>query len=254
MTGNPGRRWGPEPRAAERIPRGRRQELGRAYVIVAALVAVAGVSYWFGTYRAGQRAALSVAQHADMSRRHEECREQLEQCRQRTVNLSKGAEIDAAVLAQTRTEVAEGRARMARLEQEVTLYRSLVDGSVRTTGVSVHSLDIARVAGGEGQRYRYRLTFIQRAERQSEVQGFALITVVGTRDGKALSLPLPGPDERRSGYRVPFRFVYFQTLEGDFSLPEGFQPAQVRIRTEINTRKGKPQPAERTFEWTVVED
>jgi len=223
-------------------------------VIVAALVAVAGVSYWFGTYRAGQRAALSVAQHADMSRRHEECREQLEQCRQRTVNLSKGAEIDEAVLAQTRTEVAEGRARMARLEQEVTLYRSLVDGSVRTAGVSVHSLDIARIADGEGQRYRYRLTFIQRAERQTEVRGFALITVAGTRDGKAVSLPLPGPDERKSGHRVPFRFVYFQTLEGDFSLPDGFQPAQVRIRTEINTRKGKPQPAERTFEWTVVED
>ena len=170
------------------------------------------------------------------------------------MNLSKGAEIDAAVLAQTRTEVAEGRARMARLEQEVTLYRSLVDGSVRTAGVSVHSLDIARVAGSEGQRYRYRLTFIQRAERPTEVQGLALITVVGTRDGKAHSLPLPGPDERRSGNRVPFRFVYFQTLEGDFSLPEGFQPAQVRIRTQINARKGKPQPAERTFEWTVVED
>ena len=254
MTGNPGRwRW-PEPRVPERVSRGPRREFWRAYVIVAALVVVACVSYWFGTYRAGQRAALSVAQQADTSRHHEECREQLEQCRQRTVNLSKGAEIDAAVLAQTRAEVAEGRARMARLEQEVTLYRSLVDGSVRTAGVSVHSLDIARIADGEGQRYRYRLTFIQRAERQTEVRGFALITVAGTRDGKAVSLPLPGPDERKSGHRVPFRFVYFQTLEGDFSLPDGFQPAQVRIRTEINTRKGKPQPAERTFEWTVVED
>jgi len=254
VTGNPGRwRW-PEPRVPERVSRGPRREFGRAYVIVAALVVVACVSYWFGTYRAGQRAALSVAQQADTSRHHEERREQLEQCRQRTVNLSKGAEIDAAVLAQTRAEVAEGRARMARLEQEVTLYRSLVDGSVRTAGVSVHSLDIARIADGEGQRYRYRLTFIQRAERQTEVRGFALITVAGTRDGKAVSLPLPGPDERKSGHRVPFRFVYFQTLEGDFSLPDGFQPAQVRIRTEINTRKGKPQPAERTFEWTVVED
>jgi len=106
VTGNPGRwRW-PEPRVPERVSRGPRREFGRAYVIVAALVVVACVSYWFGTYRAGQRAALSVAQQADTSRHHEECREQLEQCRQRTVNLSKGAEIDAAVLAQTRAEVA----------------------------------------------------------------------------------------------------------------------------------------------------
>ncbi|MBP1688753.1 MAG: hypothetical protein H6Q33_4896, partial [Deltaproteobacteria bacterium] len=46
--------------------------------------------------------------------------------------------------------------------------------------------------------------------------------------------------------------VYFQTLEGDFSLPEGFQPLQVRVRAEI--KAGRPQQAERTFDWTVVED
>jgi hypothetical protein len=230
----------------------RRGMLGGSAVIVTVIVAVACLSYWSGTYRAGQLAALSGADKAERSRESDACREQLEECRQQTVNLSKGAEIDAAVLAQTRTEVAQGRARMARLEQDVTLYRSLVEGSVRTAGVSVHSLDIARVAGDEGRRYRYRLTFIQRAERQIEVQGFASVSVSGTRDGKALSIGLPGPDARQSGNRVPLRFVYFQTLEGDFSLPEGFQPLQVRVRAEI--RKGKPPQAERTFDWTVVED
>jgi hypothetical protein len=230
----------------------RRGMLGRSTVIVTVIVAVACVSYWLGTYRAGKVAVMSGADKAEMSRESGECREQLEECRQQTVNLSKGAEIDAAVLAQTRTEVAQARARMARLEQDVTLYRSLVEGSVRTAGVSVHSLDIARVAGDEGQRYRYRLTFIQRAERQVEVQGFASLSVSGTRDGKALSIGLPGPDGQRSGNRVPLRFVYFQTLEGDFSLPEGFQPLQVRVRAEI--RKGKRQHAERAFDWTVVED
>ncbi len=167
------------------------------------------------------------------------------------MNLSKGAEIDAAVLAQTRTEVAQGRARVARLEQDVTLYRSLVEGSVRTAGVSVHSLDIVRLPDGEPQRYRYRLTLIQRAQRQVEVQGFASITVSGTRDGKAISIGLHGSGERQSGNRVAVRFVYFQTLEGDFFLPEGFQPLQVRVQVEI--RKGKPQQAERTFDWTVLE-
>jgi len=244
----------PTPKLPGRVPRDRLRQrvLGRSSVIVAVIVAVACLSYWFGTYRAGQLAALSGAEKAAMSRQSDECREQLEECRQQAVNLSKGAEIDAAVLAQTRTEVAQGRARMARLEQDVTLYRSLVEGSVRTGGVSVHSLDIARVSEAEAQRYRYRLTFIQRAERQVEVKGFAVISVSGTRNGKALSIGLPGPGGRQSGNRVPLRFVYFQTLEGDFSLPEGFQPLQVRVRAEI--KAGRPQQAERTFDWTVVED
>ena len=229
----------------------RQGAFGRSYVIVAVIIAVACVSYWFGTYRAGQFAALSRVEKAQASRQSEECRQHLEECRQQTVNLSKGAEIDAAVLAQTRTEVAQGRARVARLEQDVTLYRSLVEGSVRTAGVSVHSLDIARVPDGEPQRYRYKLTLIQRAQRQVEVQGFASITVSGTRDGKSISMGLRGPGERPSGNRTAVRFVYFQTLEGDFFLPEGFQPLQVRVQVEI--RKGKPQQAERTFDWTVLE-
>ena len=222
----------------------RQGAFGGSYLIVAVIVAVACLSYWFGTYRAGQFAALSRVEKAQASRQSEECRQQ-------TVNLSKGAEIDAAVLAQTRTEVAQGRARVARLEQDVTLYRSLVEGSVRTAGVSVHSLDIARLPDGEPQRYRYRMTLIQRAQRQVEVQGFASITVSGTRDGKAISIGLREFGERQSGNRVAVRFVYFQTLEGDFFLPEGFQPLQVRVQVEI--RKGKPQQAERTFDWTVLE-
>ena len=244
----------PIPKIRSRIPSDppRQGAIGRSSVIVAVFVAVACLSYWFGTYRAGQFAALSGAEKVEASRQSDECRQQLEECRQQTVNLSKGAEIDAAVLAQTRTEVAQGRARMARLEQDVTLYRSLMEGSLRTAGVSVHSLDIARVAKGERQRYRYRLTLIQRAERQAEVQGFVSISVSGTRDGKAISIGLSGLGERQSGDRMAVRFLYFQTLEDDFFLPEGFQPVHVRVRVEI--RKGKPQQAERTFDWTVVED
>src|SRR5512139_879583 len=87
----------------------RRGAFGRSSMIVAVIVAVACLSYWFGTYRAGQFAALSRAEKAQASRQSEQCRQQLEECRQQTVNLSKGAEIDAAVLAQTRTEVAQER-------------------------------------------------------------------------------------------------------------------------------------------------
>jgi hypothetical protein len=229
----------------------RQREFGR-WSVIGVVVVVACLSYGLGTYRAGQLGLLYSAEKAETSRQSNECLEQLEQCRQQAVNLSKGAEIDAAVLAQTRSEVAQGRARMAKLEQDVTLYRSLVEGSVRTGGVSVHSLEIARVAGDQEQRYRYRLTFIQRAQRQVEVQGLALISVTGTRNGKEFNFGLPGPDGPKSGNRVPLRFVYFQTLEGDFSLPDGFQPLQVHVRAEI--RKGKPQKAQRSFDWIVVED
>jgi hypothetical protein len=216
------------------------------------LLALLCASYWWGTQRT-ERVSVPVEECAPATREGDgECKLQLEQCLQREVNLSKGAEIDADALAQARREVALSRTRLERLEQEATLYRSLIDGTVRTTGVTAHSLEITGASGGQEPRYRYRLTFIQRAGRQVELQGFATITLVGTEGGKARRLGLHELTGQQSDRRLPLKFVYFQTLEGEFSLPVGFQPSQVRVQAEI--RSGTPQKAERTFDWHLMEE
>jgi hypothetical protein len=216
------------------------------------VLAVMSASYWLGARRTEPSTVPLDSGAIQAPSCDRECPQELEECRQQAVNLGKGAEIDAGVLAQARSEAAQARSRIERLEQEMTLYRSLVDDSVRTAGVSAHSLEIVRVPPVVEQRYRYRLTFIQRASRYVELQGFATVTVQGTEGGKPRSVGLSELAGTRSDGRLPLRFVYFQTLEGEYSLPLGFQPLRVRVQADIRT--GRPQKVERTFDWALLED
>jgi len=221
-------------------------------LIVAIAFVLACAAYWLGTRRI---AGVSVPLEMDTVAapvRDAECGEQLEQCRQQSVNLDKGAEIDAVALAQARKELAQARTRIERLEQESALYQSLIDGSVRTLGLTASNLEISTPDGEPARRYRFRLTFIQRAERHAELQGFATLTVLGTQDGKLRKVGLAELSGRASDRRLPLKLIYFQTLEGDFSLPDGFDPVSVQVHAE--TKAGKSQRTDRTFDWHLVED
>lgn len=221
------------------------------WLSVSGLLAVAALAYWLGSRNAGPEIELPERECAEAALPLSECRERLEDCRQQAVTLAKGAEIDAVALAQARTEAAATRSRIERLEQDVAVYQSLVDGSIRTGGVSAHSLELRRAGSAPGERMRYRLTLIQRAEKHGEVQGFATITLLGSRAGKPARVPVGEPASRSGGARLPFAFVYFQAVEGEFTVPAGFQPSQVRVQIDI--RKGRPQKTERTFDWRVME-
>ena len=45
--------------------------------------------------------------------------------------------------------------------------------------------------------------------------------------------------------------LYFQTLEGEFRLPEGFEARTVRVTAEAG--KGKPQKLDSTQDWKLEE-
>jgi hypothetical protein len=46
---------------------------------------------------------------------------------------------------------------------------------------------------------------------------------------------------------VRFRFRYFQDVEGDLRLPEGFEPYEIQVVAQAEG--GSTSQAERTFQW-----
>ena len=75
--------------------------------------------------------------------------------------------------------------------------------------------------------------------------------VVGLSGGKERILPLAKLSAEPPRGRHPLRFLYFQVLEGDLDLPEGFEPAQVRVRAEARGRK--LYTVDRVVEWRLKE-
>jgi hypothetical protein len=94
--------------------------------------------------------------------------------------------------------------------------------------------------------FSYRITLLQRAQHHVELQGTITLSVRGKRKGKAetLSGKYLGPVGID---RVPLRFLYFQILEGELQIPEGFEPEQIRMMLDIV--KGRPQKLDFVREW-----
>lgn len=215
-----------------------------AFAVLLLAIGAYGLGRWHGR-EAGSPGAAATQERAGA------CPDELEQCLQATVNLRRGAEVDAETLRLARSEVAEARARIGTLEHETALYRSLVDGSARTDGVSVHALELKADAAGGPHAYRYETTLIQRAARHAPLRGFATITVSGTQGGKAVQLGALATGAATERRGVPLEFVHFQTLTGTLALPPDFEPRQVTVRADF--AGGAARRAERTFDWTLAE-
>jgi hypothetical protein len=52
---------------------------------------------------------------------------------------------------------------------------------------------------------------------------------------------------------LQFSFKFFQILSGTITLPEGFEPVELKIKAKVFRNKRKQDDYNQTFEWTVSE-
>ncbi|MDQ8037528.1 MAG: hypothetical protein REI12_08905 [Pedobacter sp.] len=123
---------------------------------------------------------------------------------------------------------------IAALEDQVAMYKKLLSPrTVATAGLSVDRLDLRRSASG---RIAYRLLLLQSSSAAAQTVG----TLEARFVGGGRSVVLPVGDNR-------FDFQYFQSLTGEWSLPEGFRPERV----DIVLKPGKGAPVQKSFRWEV---
>lgn len=205
----------------------------------ACAIALLAVAFWMGrSSSTSDTASGSLGElEADVRSKADEIRV----LEQQVANLQAASGIETAASSQVRSELSRAQAEVDRLSREGELYRSLMDSSVRTRGLTVHQFEL-RSAGKPGI-FRYRITFMQRAQKHTELAGKFSLAVKGVQKGKIVLLPLAGQ---------PLKLLYFQVLEGELRLPDGFSPQGVRIVAELS--KGRPQRFETNKDWTVEED
>lgn len=130
------------------------------------------------------------------------------------------------------------------LKEEVAFYRDIVSAQ-RNKGLNIQSLDILPV--GSGSDYRYRLVLTKDMRNDKVVTGKVNLSVEGEYDGKSKRLPFSELLGRESS-DIEFQFRYFQKLEGQFRLPDGFFPHSVLVEV-VAGEKSKKRTAERQFNW-----
>jgi hypothetical protein len=208
-----------------------------AVVVFTALVFVM-LGYCYGD--------IKTQQLTEQNRR---LQEQLELANQRAtdsanrlVALEQEKAIDAVAKTHSQEMLKELQFNVQRLTRDLAFYKGIMEPVEGASGLQISQFDVkpSRTAG----RYQYKLVLTQITENAAVIEGQVDIVLIGKQQGKEFKFPMPFAD---GGKQVAFRFRYFQDIEGEFLLPEGFAPEQIQVIAQPRGKKGTK--LERVFNW-----
>ncbi len=132
------------------------------------------------------------------------------------------------------------------LRSEVEFYRGIVSPRERQAGLNIQSFSIVSVS--DDGLYHFELVMSQVLKNDRFVKGIVKLFVHGSLAGEPQSLDFRHISPNKSVGR-DIRFRYFQRMEGDIRLPEGFVPRNVTVEMNAQKRDAVSQ----TFAWQEKE-
>ena len=158
-------------------------------------------------------------------------------------------DIDRATLELLRKEMTSERALTADLEEGLRFYKSLMAPGEIAQGLSLRNIELVRRDGQ--RRYAFRIVAQQEARKHSTLKGELTARVFGLLQGEERSYALAELSDDLDEERLTLRFRYFQAIEGELTLPLGFEPRGVSVvATAFSPRKVE---VSEQFDWLVQE-
>jgi hypothetical protein len=123
--------------------------------------------------------------------------------------------------------LAERDEEIAGLRADVAFYERFVGATGQRRGLSVHDLEI-RLQSGEV--WYFVATLTQNVNRGAVNSGRVTLSVEGTRNDRLERLSWSTLRKQNNAPGQPYSFKYFQQVEGEVMLPQGFKPLRVTVR------------------------
>jgi len=231
------------------VKRRPRHVIGGLVLLVVALVA----SLIWSSYQLGVDEGLStrvwiVQERDDLAQKLKQSVSLTETYRQEVAALKLADEIDLQADVGVQQTILELQTQLARVQEEVQFYKGVMLPKVEDKGLRIERLKVEN--SGEPNRFKYNLLLTQVVNKYDYVQGDVEINLVGDEDNLGSNLPL-GDISTQDQDSIRFRFRYFQNIDGELMLPDGFTPKEVMVVAQATG--GSSQRLERRFTWQVGE-
>lgn len=158
-------------------------------------------------------------------------------------------ELDRRALEMVRSEIAGDKAQIAELEEELRFYRSLMTPGSIEKGVSLRAPEL--VQNSVSNKIALRIVVQQKARKHEMVKGKLIVRIIGDLAGQQVSYSLSELAEGVESEAVTLQFRYFQSVEGELLIPQGFEPKQISV-TATTTKPQKTELGE-TYPWQLQE-
>ncbi|MBX2807590.1 MAG: hypothetical protein KTR20_03075 [Cellvibrionaceae bacterium] len=206
-------------------------------------------SFFLGHYYAVGDYSHTVAERDQLKAGYQQGLSKINQLQQRVANLNLGAQVDRKANEAVRAEVVELKSRVAELEQDNSFYRDLMSPAPGDKGIIVDTpaVSAAEVVGN----YKYTVVIKQIAAKHNTVSGYLEVFFVGTQGDASVRLALKEVSDKVNANRIRLRFKYFQRIEGQMVLPEGFVPQHIELK--VVAQSPKSVVIEKKFGWSSKE-
>ncbi|MDG1311753.1 MAG: hypothetical protein P8P26_06825 [Porticoccaceae bacterium] len=220
------------------------QKYWLALIVVVVVVSILYLGKYWGT-------VLSNAELAEMSRlvvNNIELETQLDEKAGELSRVALSAEVDMAALENSRQEMIGLQRQIYQRDEELKLYRELLQDNNQPNGLSVSGLNLVALEDG---RIRYLWVARQKTVKMKTLSVYAQMWVIGRQGQEEVSLSLADLDEQVQRLPLKLEFKYFSINQGILNLPEGFEPEKVRVTLRY-TWMDKAQ-SDQKFDWEIEE-
>jgi len=221
----------------------------KVVLISIVLLFMAWGTYEVGYYRAGFDNTDLRDQRDILAKRMDEVERFNKVLREKNAVLEQSKRIDKAAMTNVDDTIQGLQKEILELKEEVSFYRGIVSPNEIDNSVKIESMEVHAVGAADQGAYRFKLVITQPRSNKSEIKGRGDISITGMLDGRQKSLSLADITNKRMK-QLEIRFKYFQTIEGNIVLPNGFQPTAVII--EVSPKGKGLSDIHKNFDWADI--
>jgi uncharacterized coiled-coil protein SlyX len=216
------------------IPHSPLASVVRWLVLFLLFIASVGGAYYAGVWLTTERyQSLETESGAKQDQATSELSRQIAQLRT-------SAEVDRQTMEDLRQLVMTQKAQISASERDLRVYKDLLSPSVKTNPLGISFGVFTVLPLKESSHFNYSLTVQKLSTKEADFSGTLEFRVIGQQNGKPLQLSLYQVSSQVTAPSIPLSFKYFQTLEGDMTLPSGFTAQNVELVVKTLDKKAPP--------------
>jgi len=214
-------------------------------------IIVIGLAGWalfeYGRFSGGYDTIEVGQEHRVLLTHVDDLEGQIETLREEKAVLERAAQIERKAYDELDTTLKVLQAEILELKEELAFYRGIVSPKEAAQGLHLQRFKIE--ANGKPQGYRYKVILTQVLQNDRTARGNIRISIAGQQGSEDKVLNLNEVTEK-SVRELEYSFKYFQNLEGDIQLPNGFKPQRVTVHLiPKGGSKSGNELVVKTFDW-----
>ena len=214
-------------------------------LLVVALLFMGYALFEYGRFSAGFDSIDAGEEHTVLLQHVDELEDNIDELREQKAVLERAAQIERKAYDELDTTLKVLQAEILELKGELAFYRGIVSPKDAAHGLYLQRFRVEPSGKSNGFQYKVILTQVLKNDRSAA--GIIRIKIVGMQGDQPKVLDLSQVTEK-AVKELKYRFRYFQSLEGELTLPSGFTPQRVTVSVVPKDRRSK-EPFEKTFDW-----